>query len=33
VAVPISALFAAWDDGQRGDWLPDRVFDLKWMPL
>lgn len=25
VAVPISALFAAWDDGRRGDWLPDAI--------
>jgi hypothetical protein len=25
VAVPISALFAAWDEGRRGDWLPDAI--------
>ena len=25
VAVPISALFAAWEEGRRGDWLPDAL--------
>ena len=25
VAVPISALFAAWEEGRRGDWLPDAI--------
>jgi hypothetical protein len=25
VAVPISALFEAWDEGSRGDWLPETI--------
>lgn len=25
VGVPISALFAAWEEGRRGDWLPDTL--------
>jgi hypothetical protein len=25
VSVPISALFAAWEEGRRGDWLPDAL--------
>jgi hypothetical protein len=25
VAVPVSALFAAWEEGRRGDWLPDAL--------
>ena len=25
VGVPISALFAAWEEGRRGDWLPDAI--------
>ena len=25
VAVPISALFAAWEEGRRGDWFPDAL--------
>ena len=28
IAVPISALFAAWEDGRRGDWLPD-AFEVR----
>lgn len=25
VAVPINALYAAWEEGRRGDWLPDGI--------
>jgi len=25
VGVPITALFAAWEEGRRGDWLPDAI--------
>jgi Activator of Hsp90 ATPase homolog 1-like protein len=25
VGVPISALFAAWEEGRRADWLPDVI--------
>jgi hypothetical protein len=25
IAVPLSALFAAWEDGRRGEWLPDAI--------
>jgi len=25
ISVPISALFAAWEEGRRGDWLPDAI--------
>ena len=25
VAVPINALYAAWEEGRRGDWLPDAI--------
>jgi hypothetical protein len=25
IAVPVSALYAAWEEGRRGDWLPDAI--------
>jgi hypothetical protein len=25
IAVPVSALYAAWEEGLRGDWLPDAI--------
>ena len=25
IAVPVSALYSAWEEGRRGDWLPDAV--------
>jgi hypothetical protein len=25
VAVPVAALYAAWEEGRRGDWLPDAI--------
>ena len=25
VSVPINALYAAWEEGRRGDWLPDAI--------
>ena len=28
IAVPITALYAAWEEGRRGDWLPD-AFEVR----